>query len=300
MVTGDPSRFDWTLVRSFLAVFDAGSLTAAARRSGARQPTLSRHVAELEAQLGVPLFERTGRGVTPTAAALAIAEAARQMQDAAGAVGRGIAGTRAASRGVVRVTTSEVAATWLLPAVLARLQRAHPTIELELVSSNELTNLLRREADIAVRMVRPAQQSLIARKLGEIGIVAAAHSSYLAKAPPLARLDDLRAHRLIGYDRDDTILRGFARAGLALTRADFALRTDDQVAYGRLVAEGAGIGFVARYNLRFWPGVVAVLPMLTAPALPCWLAVHREIRANPLVRTVYDFLARELPPLLAR
>ena len=163
------------------------------------------------------------------------------------------------------------------------------------MASNELTNLLRREADIAVRMVRPAQSSLIAKKLGEIEIVAAAHKAYLAKAPPLASLADLAAHRLIGYDRDETIVRGAERMGVALARADFALRTDDQVAYGRLVAEGAGVGFVARYNLRHWPGVVVVPPGVVAGTLPCWLAVHREIRANPLVRTVYDFLAREIP-----
>jgi DNA-binding transcriptional LysR family regulator len=217
------------------------------------------------------------------------------MADGALALTRGLAGARSPSRGVVRVTTSQVAATWLLPAVLARLQRAHPEIEIELVASNELTNLLRREADIAVRMVRPAQASLIAKKLGDVDIVAAAHRSYLAKAPPLRGVDDLFAHRLIGYDRDDTIVRGAARFGVTLARADFALRTDDQVAYGRLVAEGAGIGFVARYNLRHWPGVVAVLPALAPAALPCWLAVHREIRANALVRTVYDFLAREIP-----
>jgi len=288
-------RFDWSLVRSFLAVLDAGSVTAAAKRLGAQQPTLSRHVAELEAQLGAPLFERTGRGVTPTTAALAIAAAARRMEDAALGVVRGLAGARSATRGVVRVTTSQVAASWLLPAVLARLQRAHPQIEVELVASNELTNLLRREADIAVRMVRPAQSSLIARKLGEIEIVAAAHQAYLAKASPLRTLADLAAHRLIGYDRDDTIVRGAAAKGVTLARADFALRTDDQVAYGRLVAEGAGVGFVARYNLRHWPGVVVVLPGLIAGTLPCWLAVHREIRSNPLVRTAYDFLAREIP-----
>jgi DNA-binding transcriptional LysR family regulator len=290
--------FDWALVRSFLAVFDAGSVSAAAKRSGARQPTLSRHVAELETQLGAPLFERTGRGVVPTGAALAIVDAARRMEDAALALGRGLASARSLTRGVVRVTTSQVAATWLMPEVLARLQREHPEIEIELVASNELTNLLRREADIAVRMVRPVQQSLIARKLGEIEIVAAAHKSYLAKAPPLRGPEDLAAHRLIGFDRDDSIIRGAARMGLVLSRSDFALRTDDQVVYGRLVAEGAGIGFVARYNLRHWPGVVAVLPMLAVGALPCWLAVHREIRSNPMVRTAYDFLAREIVPAI--
>ena len=291
-------RFDWALVKSFLAVLDAGSLTAAARRTGARQPTLSRHVAELEAQLGAPLFERTGRGVTPTAAALAIAAAARQMEDGALAIARGLARTRSATRGSVRITTSLVAATWLLPRVLVQLQRRHPEIEVELVGSNELTNLLRREADIAVRMVRPAQASLIARKLGEIEIVAAAHQSYLAKAPPLRVPEDLLAHRLIGFDRDDSILRGFARLGVSLSRADFAFRTDDQVAYTRLVAEGAGVGFIAGYTVGQWPGMVRLLPELAIPSLPCWLAVHREIRSNPLVRVVYDFLAREIPPAL--
>jgi len=292
-------RFDWALVKSFLAVLDAGSLMGAARRLGAQQPTLSRHVAELEAQLGAPLFERTGRGVTPTAMALAIADAARQMEEGAGALGRALAGRRDATSGSVRITTSEVAAGWLLPPLLAALQREEPAIQIELVASNALTNLLRREADIAVRMVRPAQGSLVAKKLGEIPIVAAAHESYLARAGTPREPADLLQHRLIGFDRDDSIIRGFASTGLALSREDFVLRTDDQVAYGRLVATGAGIGFVAAYNVPLWPGVRPLLPMLKVPPLPCWLAVHREIRGNRVVRRVYDFLAEAIPPALA-
>lgn len=289
-----PDRFDWALVKSFLAVLDAGSLMGAARRLGAQQPTLSRHVAELEAQLGTPLFERTGRGVTPTAAALAIADAARQMQDGALALARGLAKTRDLTTGTVRISASNVAAVWLLPAVLVRLQREEPGIQVELVASNALTNLLRREADIAVRMVRPAQGSLIAKKLGEIEIVAAAHTDYLTRAGTPREPIDLLAHRLIGYDRDETMRRGFARSGLPIPREGFAVRTDDQVAYGQLLAEGAGIGFVAAYNLRHWPGVVRLLPQLAIPPLPCWLAVHREIRSNRLVRRAYDFLAEAL------
>jgi DNA-binding transcriptional LysR family regulator len=293
-------NFDWALVRSFLAVLDAGSLMGAARRVGARQPTLSRHVAELEAQLGTPLFERTGRGVTPTAAALAIADAARQMQHGADTLARALQRTRDATGGSVRLTTSQVAATWLLPPVLAELQRAEPGIAVALVASNELSNLLRREADIAVRMVRPVQASLVARKIAELPIVAAAHTSYLARFGTPRRPADLLRHRLIGYDRDDTIVRGFARLGLPLERETFPLRTDDQVAYGRLVASGAGIGFVAAYNLASWPGVQPLLPMLAIPPLPCWLAVHREIRGNRVVRRVYDFLADAIPRELAR
>ena len=294
----DPSRFDWTLVRSFLAVLDAGSLMGAARRIGAQQPTLSRHIAELEAQLGAPLFERTGRGVTPTAMALAIADAARQMQDGADTLARSLARERASTTGNVRISTSQVAVTWLLPDILARFAEEEPGIQLDLVASNQISNLLRREADIAVRMVRPAQASLVVRKLADIPIIACAHERYLGRAGTPKKPADLLKHRLIGYDRDDSILRGFAQMGFEMTREQFALRCDDQVAYGRLVAAGAGIGFVAHYMLVHWPGVRPLLPALAIPPLPCWLAVHREIRGSRVVRRVYDYLAAAIPTAL--
>ena len=297
----DPlATFDWALVRSFLAVLDAGSLMGAARKLQAQQPTLSRHVAELEAQLGTPLFERTGRGVTPTTAALAIADAARQMEAGADSLARVLSVQRESTTGTVRITTSQVAASYLLPSVLAALQAEEPGIAIELAASNQISNLLRREADIAVRMVRPAQATLVARKLADLPIVACAHDSYLQRAGKPRQPLDLLQHRLIGYDRDDLLLRGFAALGFAITRENFALRTDDQVAYGRLIAAGAGIGFVAAYNIRHWPGVVPVLPMLQIPPLPCWLAVHREIRGSRLVRRVYDYLAQAIPAELAR
>lgn len=295
-----PRTFDWALVRSFVAVLDAGSLMGAARKLGAQQPTLSRHIAELEAQLGVPLFERTGRGVVPTLAALAIADAARAMEDGALTLQQALARRAEAAGGTVRIATSDVAASYLLPPVLAALRRAEPGIALELVASDQLTNLLRREADIAVRMVRPAQGSLVARKLAELPIVACAHTAYLKRAgTPRVPADLLnQAHTLIGFDKDSAILRGAAQLGLPLAREHFALRTDDQLAYGRLIAAGAGIGFAAAYNLRHWRGVVPLLPMLKIPPLPCWLAVHREIRGNAVVRRVFEFLAEAIPRAL--
>lgn len=293
-------NFDWQLIRSFLAVIDAGSLMGAARRIGAQQPTLSRHIAELEVQLGVPLFERTGRGVAPTAAALAIAESARQMQDGAEALSRVLAGQLDKQHGSVRLSCSHVAAIWLLPPLLAKLRLLEPGIEIELVSSNQISNLLRREADIALRMVQPKQNALIARKLADVPIVVAAHETYLARAGVPNTLEDLLRHDLLGYDADDTILRGFAAMGVPLSREQFAIRTDDQVAYGQLLAAGAGIGFVTAYLLEYWPGVQTILPQLSIPAVSCWLAVHREIRSSPVVRRVYDFLAEEIPPVLCR
>jgi DNA-binding transcriptional LysR family regulator len=199
----------------------------------------------------------------------------------------------------VRLTASRVAATWLLPPLLARLREAEPGLEVELVASDQISNLLRREADIALRMVRPEQGALLARRIGEVELTAAAHQRYLARAGTPRSPQELAQHVLIGQDRDEAVLQGFAAMGMPLGRNAFALRTDDQVAYGQLVAAGAGIGFVGRYNLRHWPGVVPLLPQLQIPPLPCWLAVHREIHGNRLVRRVFDFLAEAVPAELA-
>jgi DNA-binding transcriptional LysR family regulator len=294
----DLERFDWTLVKSFLAVLDAGSLMAAARHIGAQQPTLSRHITELETQLGAPLFERTGRGVVPTPAALSIADAARQMQQGAEALARSLAGQRNQTAGTVKISASMVASAYLLPPLLAEFHRQEPDIQLELVATNQITNLLRREADIAVRMVRPEQTSLVARKLCTLGIGAYAHKRYLQRAGTPRQAQDLMRHTLIGYATDRQIERGFAAQGLPLTRESFSIRTDDQVAYGGLVAAEAGIGFLAHYNAWHWPDLQRVLPQLPIPPLPLWLAVHREIRSNKIVRRVYDFMAQALPEAL--
>lgn len=290
----DPAdRFDWTLVRSFLAVLEAGSLTAAARQTGGLQSTLSRHLGELEAQLQVPLFERTGRGVSPTAAGLAIADAARGMRAQAQALAAALSAERGSLAGTVRLSASQAAANYLLPPVLAALHLAHPEIQIELVVSNQLSNLLQREADIALRMVRPRQAGLVARKLCDLAIGAFASPAYVARAgmprEPLALLD----HALIGYDRDRTIEEGFARLGVAVTPEHFVLRTDDQVSYAQVVAQGMGIGFMSAFQARAL-GLVPVLPQLRIPPMPCWLAVHREVRSNKRVRCVFDFLAQQL------
>jgi len=291
-------RFDWSLVPSFLAVLDAGSLMGAARALNAQQPTLSRHIAALEAQLGVALFERTGRGVQPTAAARALADAARHMAEGADRMNQQLLRRASSMQGTVRVSASQVPAVTLLPPLLAELHRQEPGLQVELVATNAVSNLLRREADIALRMLRPVQSGLVARKLGEVAVVACAHESYLARRGTPRAVADLAGHTLVGMDRETGILQGFAAAGMPLTREHFALRTDDQTAYAALVMAGAGIGFMARYLVDITPGLVALLPELPTPRLPAWLVVHREIRGSPAVRRVFDFLAEALPPLL--
>ena len=294
-----PASFDWQLIRSFLAALDQGSLLGAARVLHSSQPTLGRHIAELERQLGVVLFERTGRGLTPSAQALQLADAARAMDSAALQITRTLERSRTQTCGTVRLSASTPVAVFLLPPVLAQMRSALPEIQVELVASNQVSNLLRREADIAVRMVRPEQASLVARKIGSVGIGAYAARAYLQRAPRIQEPADLLQHALIGGDTDASIQQGFARLGLTLDPALFALRTDDLIVQWQAVRAGLGIGFVADYLAASAAEVAPVLPSrLSIPALPMWLVVHREIRGNPRIRAVYDFLAQALPPLL--
>lgn len=289
------SNFDWQLVPSFLAAHEQGSLLGAARVLGISQPTVGRHVALLEAQLGTSLFERTGRGLVATPAAHRLADAARVMEAGAQSLLRGAQQSHSTLSGSVRLSASQPVACHLLPPLLARMRDALPGIQVELVASNTVSDLLRREADIAIRMVRPTQGSLVARRIGQSHVVACAHREYLERRGTPDQPEDMLQHDLVGNDRVGEIRQGFAAMGHPVPPEQFGFRTDDLIAYWQAVRAGLGIGFVAAYLLKEDPDIVQVLPELTIPALPVWLVVHREIRSSRRIRAVYDFLASELP-----
>ncbi len=290
--------FDWSLIRSFLAALDAGSLMGAARAIHTSQPTLGRHIAELESQLGVTLFERTGRGLVATASALQLEASARAMEAGALQLSRSVSGAQARASGTVRITASQPVACYLLPPILINMRRALPEIQVELESSNLVSNLLRREADIAVRMARPDQSTLVAKKIGIVKVGAYASRDYLAKHGAPAQPMGLFDHALIGYDKVDDIVRGFRGYQQTVTREAFALRSDDLIVHWQAVRAGLGIGFVADYLARTDSNVQRVLPTLKLPELPMWLAVHREIRTSARIRAVFDFLAASLPNVI--
>ena len=290
--------FDWSLVRSFLAVLDHGSLLAAARQLRSSQPTIGRHVAELEVQLGVTLFDRTGRGLTPTDAARRLAEAARAMQSGADQMARSVAGVDRSASGTVRITASQPVACFVLPALLAQMRLAMPEVQVELVASNAVSNLLRREADIAVRMVQPQQATVIARRVGKVSVSACAHQDYLRRRGVPRHPTDLMAHDLIGGDLNEDILRGFAAQGYPVGREHFAFRTDDLIVAWQAVRAGLGIGFVSDHLIRTDSAIVPVLSKLKIAPLPVWLAVHKEVRTSRRIRAVYDFLADTLPRVM--
>jgi len=290
--------FDWSLVRSFLAALDHGSLLGAARTLQASQPTIGRHIAELESQLGVVLFERTGRGLLASEAALRLAEAARAMEAGAIKLARAAAVDQFDATGSVRITASQPVACILLPPILAQMRLALPQVQIELVVSNAVSNLLRREADIALRMVDPDQTTVIAKRIGKVTLGTYAHRDYLRRRGTPKQAMDLASHTLVGYDQGRAIIDGFAALGMPIERENFALRTDDLIAYQEAIRAGLGIGFLADYVARADANLIAILPTIKLPPIPVWLAVHREIRTSQRIRQVFDFLAGAVPAAL--
>ena len=285
---------DWTLLRSFLAVADGGSLSSAARALGQSQPTLGRHIRLLEEQLGLTLFRRVPRGLELTDDAAPLVEVARAMAQQAARLTLLAEGRQEGLKGTVRITASHVLSLSVLPPILARLRLAEPNIQIELVPSDTTENLLFREADIALRMYRPAQLDIIARHVTDLPLGLYAAHSYLERAGEPGGVDDLRRHDFVGYDRDDRMIRLMREMNFTVTRDFFPMRCDDQTVHWELVCAGCGIGGTQRDIGDADPRVRRILPDLPLPALPLWLAAPSALRTNPRIRRVWDFLASAL------
>jgi len=285
------AALDWTLIRSFLAVAQTKSLSAAARELGLTQPTLGRHIDALERALGAKLFTRSVHGLTPTDAALDLVPHAKAMAATAAALARTASGEAADMRGTVRVTASDIIGAEVLPAILAAFRARYPEIAIELVLSNRTENLLTREADIAVRMIRPAQHNLIARKIGDVPIHLYAHKAYAKRRGLPRTLADLAAHDIIGYDGETRAYDAYAKEGLPVTRDLFALRSDSDLAQLALLRAGAGIGGMQKQLAARERNMVPVLHSAVRIPLEIWLVMHEDLRTNRRIRLLYDCLA---------
>jgi DNA-binding transcriptional LysR family regulator len=281
----------WDELRTFVEVSRDGSLSGAARRLGLTQPTVGRHIDALEAALGLTLFTRSPRGLTPTPAALALEPHVEAMAAAAAALGRTASGEAAADRGAVRVTASDVIGCEVLPPLLAAFHAEHPGIAIELALSNRTADLARRDADIAVRMVRPTQNGLVARRIGSSRIGLYAHRDYLARFGEPRSLADLANHCVIGFDRDNSSFRGAGDFARALTRETFGFRCDNDLAQLAALRAGVGVGGCQENIARRVPELVAVLPNAFHYALEVWLVMHEDLKATRRVRLLFDHLA---------
>jgi DNA-binding transcriptional LysR family regulator len=289
---------DWTLLQSFLAVVDAGSLRAAAAKTGATEPTLSRHIRDFEARVGTTLFVRTARGLDPTDAAIRLVDDARAMGLAAEALALKIHGRSQKLSGTVRITASVVVANLVLPSILTELRQAEPDIQIQLVASDQTQNLLRRDADIAIRMVDPVQAPLLARQIGHTKIGMFGSQSYLNRRGRPQKTEDLLTHDLLGYDRSDEIVRGLASNGLKVSHDNFVIRCDDKLVSWHLLLAGAGLGFAQTLLARRHPDLEAVDVGLNVPRLPIWLVMHEDVRTNIRIRRVADFLYGAIQQIL--
>lgn len=284
---------DWDLLQSLHAVLEAGSFSGAARLRKLTQPTLGRHIDQLERQLGAPLFLRSPRGLQATDLALAFRPHLADMAAAAQAASRDASGVVSGEGGVVRVAASEVIGIEVLPGILARFREAHPGIDVELVLSNRNEDLSRRDADVAVRMSRPTQNSLVAKKVGDLKLGFHATPAYVARKGAPQDFDALQAHTLIGFDRDFPDLVNDLSIGRPVTRDLFALRTDNDVAQLAALRAGFGIG-VCQDQIGRRDGLVPIIPDLFSFKLDIWICMHETLRGSPRMRLMFDHLAREL------
>jgi len=285
---------NWDELRTFVEVARDGSLSGAARRLGLTQPTVGRHIDSLEGALGLTLFTRSPRGLAPTPAALALAPHVDAMAASAAALVRAASGEAAPDRGVVRVTASEIVGCEVLPPILAAFRAEHPGIAIELALTNRTEDLARRDADIAVRMVRPTQRGLTARRIGVSRIGLYAHRDYLERCGEPRSLADLPNHCVIGFDRDNRSFRAAGEVARKLTREDFGFRCDSDLAQLAALRAGVGIGGCQENVARRVPELVAVLPNILHYALEVWLVMHEDLKTTRRVRLLFDHLAEGL------
>jgi DNA-binding transcriptional LysR family regulator len=287
-------RLDWNQLRAFLETAETGSLSAAARKLGLTQPTLSRQVAAIEQRLGVTLFERVGKAVALTSTGLDLLEHARTMGSAADELALAATGRSQAVEGLVSISASDAVAAYILPRAIHRIREAAPGVVVEVISSNAISDLRRREADIAVRHVSPDQPDLIARLIREATAGFYASEAWVATHGHPHTADEAAAHDFIGADRSGRFLEYLRRHGLPLTTANVPLYTESSVAGWAMVREGLGIGVMMDDVARMTPGMVRVLEEVAPVRFPIWLVTHRELRTARRIRVVFDLLAEHL------
>ncbi len=294
----DSAALSWDLLGAFLAVMRTGSLSGASRALGVAQPTVRRQIEALEEALGAMLFTRSQTGLAPTETAVTTLPFVESMAGAAEALVRSASAPSDSERGTVRVTCSEIAGVEILPPILTDLRRAHPKLQIELSLSNATEDLLRRDADVAVRMAQPTQSALVAKRVGAVKLGLFASEAYLSDHPvPRSPADLLRGHALIGRDRDASFLGALASAGLTLRRQDFALRTDSDPAHVAAIRAGLGIGICQVPLAVGPPRLRRVLPKLSFE-LPVWVVTHENLRASRRVSLVFEHLVRSLASYL--
>ena len=284
------SDIGWELYRSFLGVLNHGSLSGAARALGVAQPTMGRHIAALEESLGLALFTRSQTGFLPTEAGQSLRVYAESLQSTVAALERAAASQGSKVKGTVRVTASDVIGVEVLPPIVASLREQHPDLVVELALTDRVQDLVRREADIAVRMTRPRQELLVAQRVGQAVLGLHAHRNYLSRRGIPKNVADLAHHALIGFDETTAFIRDAGKAFSAWHREAFSVRTDNNLAQLALIRSGAGIGVCQAAIAHRDDQLVRLLPKQVSLSLEVWITMHQDLRTSPRCRVTFDAL----------
>lgn len=290
----------WDFYRTFLTVLKEGSLSAAARDLGLTQPTVGRHIDALEGIIGFQLFIRSPQGLIPTEAALDLKPHAEQLAANAAALLRAATGQGKTVRGTVRISASEVIGIEVLPPMLAPLNERHPDLVIELSVSDQVEDLLRQQADIAVRMVAPAQDALITRRIGGIPLGLHAHRRYLDLHGVPEKLDDLRDHRMIGFDRESAFVRAMRKRVPLLGIMRTTLKSDSNLAQMAMIRAGCGIGVCQVELARRDPNLMRLLATEFELPLETFVVMHETMKTTPRCRVTFDALVEGLLAYVGR
>jgi len=285
---------NWELWRSFLTVLSEGNLSRAARLLRLTQPTLGRHIGELEQALGLSLFTRSPRGLAPTDAAFELRPHAQAMASAAETLLRAASGSAKEARGVVRVTASEIAGVEILPPIFTAFRNRYPGVTIELALTNVTQDLLQREADIAVRLVPPTQAALVARRVRKVRFGLYAHRDYLARHGTPRTMEQLRDHTLIGFDKGGLAIRALRDLPSPVSPEIFAFRSDSALAQQAMVRAGYGIGRGADAAIRSDPDIVPVLADKYGIETDLWVVMDEDARNSRRIRLMFDHLVSAL------
>lgn len=288
------SAFDWNQARAFLVTAEEGSLSAAARALGLTQPTLSRQVAGIEEALGVTLFERTSRALILTQTGTELLEHFRSMGSAANHISLTATGQSQTVTGKVVIAATNGMATYFLPPILKSLRTKAPELQVEIVASNEISDLRRREADIAIRHTRPQDVNLIAKRLRDTTAQLFASTQYLDEAGRPSQAADLTKMQFVGFDDPELRLGLMASRGINLTTANFNFLTSSTTLSLELIRQGLGIGLLPLQIGEAYPELENPFPAFEQLKIETWLVAHRELRTNLRIRVVFDVIAEGL------
>jgi len=286
----DPLR-DWADIRLFLAILDRGSLVAAAEHLELTQPTVGRRLTAMEERFGTSLFVRAGRRMQLTDSGAAILDSARRMEREMLAIARSLEVQSTALCGEVTISATEGTGTeWLTP-VLLDFHISYPEILLKVQIENRAVDLIRREADIALRLGQPTQPDLIARRLVTVGFGLYASKGYLRRAAPLNSLEDLHAHQIVGLQAIGAGMNATQMFPSSPLPGNFVYLSNSSAAQLSAVQAGFGIGVLSHRWAAIAGKLTRVLPDYTAAAIDLWLVTHEELRHSARIRAVFDFIA---------